>query len=106
MLDKLTFSKRRVHTGGLGVLLSAVMLCATPVFAQELRHVAEVLKITSRGPISFGPGSLTCISTTELRSGVFGKTVEIGRGDIIENNHESGKFTPSPKNTNPVSSLG
>src|SRR5229473_566441 len=64
MLDNLTFSQRRVHTVGVGVLLSAVMLCATPVFAQELRHVAEVLKITSGGPISFGPVSLTCISTT------------------------------------------
>ena len=54
MLDNLTFSQRRVHTVGVGVLLSAVMLCATPVFAQELRHVAEVLKKTGGGPPSFG----------------------------------------------------
>src|SRR5260370_24894688 len=36
-------SRRRVHTVGVGLLLSAVILCATPVFPQELRHViAEV----------------------------------------------------------------
>src|SRR5260370_32776175 len=35
--------KLRIATG-LGLLLSAVMLSATPVFAQELRHVAEVLR--------------------------------------------------------------
>ena len=55
MLSNLTFSQRRVHTVGVGVLLSAVMLWATPVFAQELRHVAEVLKKTGSGPVSFGP---------------------------------------------------
>src|SRR6266851_76049 len=51
--------KLRIATE-LGLLLSAVMLCATPVFAQELRHVAEVLKKTSGGPVSFGPFRLTC----------------------------------------------
>jgi hypothetical protein len=48
--------KLRIATG-LGLLLSAMMLCATPVFAQELRHVAEVLKKTSGGSVSFGPVS-------------------------------------------------
>ena len=63
MLDNLTFSQRRVHTVGVGLLLSAVMLCATPVFAQELRHVAEVLKTSSNGTVSFGPVSPTCSAT-------------------------------------------
>ncbi len=57
MLSNLTLSQRRVHTVGVGVLLSAVMLWATPVFAQELRHVTEVLKRTSGGTITFGPVS-------------------------------------------------
>ncbi len=67
MPDNLTFSRRRVHTVGVGLLLSAVMLCATPVFAQELRHVAEVLKQTSSGLRSFAPVSLVpplCSTTT------------------------------------------
>jgi len=53
MLGKLTFSQRRVHAVSVGVVLFAVMLCATPVFAQELRHVAEVLKRDINGPHSF-----------------------------------------------------
>src|SRR5260370_32049585 len=56
-------SRRRVHTVGVGVLLSAVILCATPVFAQELRHVAEVMKETSIGPASFGPVGALCSAT-------------------------------------------
>src|SRR5260370_17111975 len=46
--------KLRIATG-LGLLLSAVMLCATPVFAQELRHVAEVLKRSINGSSIFVP---------------------------------------------------
>ncbi len=49
MLDNLTFSQRRVHTVGVGVLLSAVMLCATPVFAQEGVAAASVRKCTVAG---------------------------------------------------------
>ena len=68
MLDNLTFSQCRVHTVGVGVLLAAVILCATPVFAQELRHVAEVMKTTSSGPPSFGPVSAVPPSVVRRRA--------------------------------------
>src|SRR5713226_5226404 len=83
MLGKLTFSQRRVHTVGVGLLLSTVMLCATPVFAQELRHVAEVLKITSRGPVSFGPvtaGPPACSATPPGLGCKFATLSESGTG--------------------------
>ena len=94
MLDNLSFSQRRVHTVGVGVLLLAVMLCATPVFAQELRHAAEVLKKTSGGPVSFGPFSLTC-STTMGGSGCkFVTASEGGIGKIVEGGDDTGsRFT-------------
>jgi len=94
MLSNLTFSQRRVHTVGVGVLLLAVMLCATPVFAQELRHAAEVLKKTSGGPVSFGPFSLTC-STTMGGSGCkFVTASEGGIGKIVEGGDDTGsRFT-------------
>jgi hypothetical protein len=87
MLSKLTFSQRRVHTVGVGVLLSAVMLCATPVFAQELRHVAEVLKQTSAAPSVFGPVSLVDPPCNAMTGGAGCKFVtasEGGIGKIVE----------------------
>src|SRR5260370_33638931 len=62
--------KLRIATG-LGLLLSAGMLCATPVFAQELRHVAEVMKATSNGPRSFGPAGALCYARTAAPGGKF-----------------------------------
>ena len=99
MLDNLTFSQRRVHTVGVGVLLSAVMLCATPVFAQELRYVAEVLKITSGGPISFGPVSLTCISTTGGLGCKFVSQSSAGIGKIVEGDDAGDTFTFTQETT-------
>ncbi len=96
MLGKLTFSQRRVHTVGVGVLLSAVMLCATPVFAQELRHVAEVLKITSRGPVSFGPvtaGPPACSATPPGLGCKFATLSESGTGKIVEDDDAGDTFT-------------
>ena len=49
MFDNLTLSQPRVHAVGVGVLLSAVMLCATPVFAQEGVAAASVRKCTVAG---------------------------------------------------------
>ena len=90
MLDNLTFSQRRVHTVGLGVLLSAVMLCATPVFAQELRHVAEVLKETSTGSASFGPVSRTCSATAGGAGCKFLDRSASGTGKIVEGGDDAG----------------
>jgi len=91
MLDNLSLSQRRVHTVGVGVLLSAVMLCATPVFAQELRHAAEVMKITSNGPRSFGPAGVLCDATT---GGLGCKFVtfksQSGTGKIVEGGDDAG----------------
>jgi hypothetical protein len=87
MLGKLTFRQRRVHAVSVGVLLSAVMLCATPVFAQELRHVAEVLKQTSSGPLNFGPVSAVpplCSATTGGPGCKFLSTNFAGNGKIVE----------------------
>src|SRR6266851_1031359 len=94
MLDNLTFSQRRVHTMRVGVLLSAVMLCATPVFAQELRHVAEVLKRTSFGTLTFGPVSVSplCIATTGGPGCKFVKeTGTTGTGKIVEGGDDTGR---------------
>jgi hypothetical protein len=93
MLDNLTFSQRRVHTVGVGVLLSAVMLCATPAFAQELRHVAEVLEKTSGGPVSFGPVSMVaplCSATTGGPGCKFVDASESGTGKIVEGGDDTG----------------
>jgi hypothetical protein len=96
MLGKLTFSQRRVHTVGVGVLLSAVMLWATPVFAQELRHVAEVLKITSLGPPNFGPVSAVipvCSATTGGPGCTFFTASASGIGKIVEGDDAGTRFT-------------
>jgi hypothetical protein len=96
MLDNLTFSQRRVHTVGVGVLLSAVMLCATPVFAQELRHVAEVMKATSSDPPSFGPVSAVplCSATTGGPGCKFLTVGGVGAtGKIVEGDDAGGTFT-------------
>jgi hypothetical protein len=93
MLDNLTFSQRRVHTVGVGVLLSAVMLCATPVFAQELRHVAEVLKQTSNGPISYGPVSATCSAMDHSGCKFVTETGTSGIGKIVEGDDAGATFT-------------
>src|SRR5229473_4581378 len=97
MLDNLTFSQRRVRTVGVGVLLSAVMLCATPVFAQELRHVAEVMKTTSSGPASFGPVSAVpplCSATTGGTGCKFLTVTGVGAiGKIVEGDDAGDTFT-------------
>ena len=97
MLDNLTFSQCRVHTVGVGVLLAAVILCATPVFAQELRHVAEVMKTTSSGPPSFGPVSAVpplCSATTGGPGCKFLTVTGVGAtGKIVEGDDEGGTFT-------------
>ena len=94
MLSNLTFSQRRVRAVGVGVLLSAVMLCATPVFAQELRHVAEVLKRTSGGTITFGPVSVSplCIAATGGPGCKFVTETGItGTGKIVEGGDDTGR---------------
>ena len=78
---------------GVGVLLSAVMLCATPVFAQELRHVAEVLKEASIGPASFGPVSGVaplCSATTGGPGCKFLDRSASGTGKIVEGGDDAG----------------
>ncbi len=78
---------------GVGVLLSAVMLCATPVFAQELRHTAEVLKTTSNGTVSFGPVSPTC-SATDHSGCKFLTVTGVGAiGKIVEGDDAGDTFT-------------
>jgi hypothetical protein len=88
--------KLRIATG-LGLLLSAVMLCATPVFAQELRHVAEVMKKTGSGPTSFGPVSLVdplCNATTGGPGCKFVSLSESGTGKIVESGDDTdSRFT-------------
>ena len=85
--------KLRIATG-LGLLLSAVLLCTTPVFAQELRHVAEVLKRTSNGTPSFGPVSAVpplCSATTGGPGCKFATPgVEGGIGKIVEGGDDTG----------------
>src|SRR5216684_3806287 len=90
MLSILTFSRRRVHTVGVGVLLSAVMLCATPVFAQELRHEAEVMKETSIGPASFGPVGALCNAATGGPECKFLDRSASGTGKIVEGGDDAG----------------
>ena len=100
MLDNLTFSQRRVHTMGVGVLLSAVMFCATPVFAQELRHVAEVLKRDINGPRSFGPAGASCDAATGGPGCKFVTLVEGGTGKIVEGGDDTGsRFTFTHEDT-------
>ncbi len=88
--------KLRIATG-LGLLLSAVMLCATPVFAQELRHVAEVMKTTSSGPPSFGPVSAVpplCSATTGGTGCKFLTVTGVGAiGKIVEGDDAGDTFT-------------
>jgi hypothetical protein len=88
--------KLRIATG-LGLLLSAVMLCATPVFAQELRHVAEVLMGTSSGTVSFGPVSAVpplCSETTGGPGCTFvTATGEGATGKIVEGDNKGDTFT-------------
>ncbi len=90
--------KLRIATG-LGLLLSAVMLCATPVFAQELRHVAEVLKTTSNGTVSFGPASATCSATDHTGCKFVTVTGEGGTGKIVEGDDVGGTFTYTQETT-------
>jgi hypothetical protein len=103
MLENLTFSQRRVRTVGVGVLLSAVMLCATPVFAQELHHAGEVLKKTSGGPFSFGPVSVVpplCSATTGGLGCKFVTASEGGIGKIVEDGDDTGsRFTWTKETT-------
>jgi hypothetical protein len=95
-------TKLRIATG-LGLLLSAVMLWATPVFAQELRHVAEVMKRDISGPLSFGPVSLVdplCSATTGGPGCKFVKVVEGGTGKIVEGGDDTGsRFTFTHEDT-------
>jgi len=110
MLSNLTFSQRRVHTVGVGVLLSAVMLCATPVFAQELRHVAEVMKRTNSGSSSFGPVSTVAPICNETMGGpgctFFTVTGASGTGKIVEGGDDAGgSFTWTEDTTGPVLAL-
>jgi hypothetical protein len=99
--------KLRIATG-LGSLLvmatlSAVMLCATPVFAQELRHVSEVLKRDINGPFSFGPvtaGPPPCSATTGGLGCKFISVVEGGTGKIVEGGDDTGsRFTFTHEDT-------
>ncbi len=100
MLDNLSFSQRRVQTVGVGVLLSAVMLCATPVFAQELRHVAEVMKKTGGPTLTFGPVSLTCSATMGGSGCKFITAGEGGIGKIVEGGDDTGsRFTWTKETT-------
>jgi hypothetical protein len=84
--------KLRIATR-LGLLLSAVMLCATPVFAQELHHTAEVLKATSSGPISYGPVSATCSATDHTGCKFLTETGTSGIGKIVEGDDPGATFT-------------
>src|SRR5712692_9008967 len=106
MLDNLSLSQRRAHTMGVGVLLSAVMLCATPVFAQELRHVAEVLKQTSSGLRSFGPVSLVpplCSATTGGPGCKFVTfTGGSGTGKVVEGGDDAGDTFTFTQESNTV----
>src|SRR5260370_8120757 len=82
--------KLRIATG-LGLLLSAVMLWATPVFAQELRYVAEVLKKTSGGTISFGPAGASCDAATGGPGCKFFTLSGGGGGKIVVGGWEEGR---------------
>src|SRR5712692_606943 len=91
--------KLRIATG-LGLLLSAVMLCATPVFAQELRHVAEVLRRDINGPSSFGPVGASCDAATGGLGCIFRTAVEGGTGKIVEGGDDTGsRFTFTHEDT-------
>src|SRR6266851_1589886 len=76
------------------------MLCATPVFAQELRHVAEVLKETSRSPASFGPAGPTCNAMTGGLGCKFLDASAGGTGKIVEGGDDDagGTFTYTQTN--------
>ena len=79
---------------GVAVMLSAVMLCATPVFAQELRHVAEVMKTTSSGPASFGPVGALCSATMGGSGCKFLTVTGVGAiGKIVEGDDAGDTFT-------------
>jgi hypothetical protein len=70
------------------------MLCPTPVFAQELRHAAEVMKQTSSGTASFGPVSATCSATTGGPGCKFvTASGEGGSGEIVEGDDAGATFT-------------
>ena len=89
------FQPTQSSHGGRGVLLSAV-LCATPVFAQELRHEAEVLKQTSSGLRSFGPvtaGPPACSATPPGLGCKFATLSESGTGKIVEGDEAGDTFT-------------
>ncbi len=90
--------KLRIATG-LGLLLSAVMLWATPVFAQELRHVAEVLKTTSNGTVSFGPVSPTCSATDHSGCKFVDASGGTGIGKIVEGDDAGATFTFTQETT-------
>src|SRR5258708_21023536 len=79
------------------------MLWATPVFAQELRHVAEVLKRTSGGTITFGPVSVSplCIAATGGPGCKFVTETGItGTGKIVEGGDDTGRrFTWTEEKT-------
>src|SRR2546427_7459534 len=80
-------SQRRVHTVGVGILLSAVMLCATPVFADELSHGAKAMNNTSAGPVFFFPVTMVpplCSATTGGLGCKFVDASESGTGKIVE----------------------
>src|SRR5260370_20066113 len=73
------------------------MLSATPVFAQELRQVAEVMKTTSSGPPSFGPVSAVpplCSATTGGSGCKFLTVTGVGAtGKIVEGDDAGDTFT-------------
>src|SRR5260370_21201109 len=87
---------------GVGMLLSAVMLCATPVFAQELRHVAEVLKRTNLKSTSLDSSHTSLFYTAfscETPSTYFKTTSARGPGTVVaESDDARGSFT-SPQHT-------
>jgi hypothetical protein len=68
-------------------------LCATPVFAQELRHAAEVLKTTSNGTVSFGPVSPTCSAKDHSGCKFLTVTGVGATGKIVEGDDAGGTFT-------------
>jgi hypothetical protein len=78
---------------GLLLLMATMMLRATPVFAQELRHVAEVLKTTSNGTVSFGPVSPTCSATDHTGCKFVDASGGTGIGKIVEGDDAGATFT-------------
>jgi hypothetical protein len=79
---------------GFALMLGAVSVSAlwtTPVFAQNLLHVAEIAKIVHENPDTFGPVSATCDATTGGTGCKFSNFSDSGTGKIVEGGH--GKFT-------------